>query len=160
MAYQDLDYKKLPSQVDVAYKPFGGEVGLDADAKAEIIATTDGDAKIKKGADAIDAALGVAPQLATVTISSLAVTTGDVTSYPTVTITAKASTKPGLSKSVTTDGVKSLKQLFSTRSWEHTHPDIVPDADQQIDAVPPANPTGDGDGALLNHCRRRNLGYI
>jgi hypothetical protein len=166
MAKVELDYIKLPTEVDVAYKPIGGKVGIDADRKAEIVSTTAGNADIKKAADAIDAALGTAPQAATYS-GNLTVTDNDTISHLNVTINAKpTSSKAGESTVKTTDGIKTIKQLFSTRSFDitvdgsSTRGDEIPDSGQEIAVVAAGNPTGDDDGALLNHCRRRVLGYI
>jgi hypothetical protein len=214
MAYLDQDYKKLPNQVDVSYKP----LKVSDKAVTDITNITTGG--LAKGASALDTALGVATQLAffdgnlNAAEKALATFTGDVTlvsdsSTVNVTITSKAGRED---EAVTPDGSKSLGELFPEADYDVSHPDVVPTAVQidlvaadvpqavtiqskeskenktveatgveTLDELFPAadytvshpefvpaagdivltaiNASGDGDGIILNHLRRRLLGY-
>ena len=218
MAYLDQDYKKLPNQVDVSYKP----LKVSDKAVDDITTITEGDTTggLAKGANALDTALGVATQLAffdgnlNAAEKALATFTGPVTllddSEVTVTITSKAgresetkspngtdqklgdlfpeeeydvsnpeivaknlpialvaadvpqavtiqSKESKENETVEANGVKTLGELFPAADYTVSHPEFVPEAgDIALTAV---NATGDDDGIILNHLRRRLLGY-
>lgn len=219
MAKLDLDYKKIPTDADVPYKPFT----IDAETITKITNMTNavGNEGIAAGAAALDSALGTAAQLATfsgnltATEKALATFTGNVTlvsdsSQVEVTITSKAGRAD---ENKTPDGTQTLGNLFPAADYDVSDPDIVATA-VQIDLVAAdvvqavtirskdskvnetvaangsdnlgtifdsaeytvshpsftpqsgditltaTNAAGDGDGVILNHLRRRNLGYI
>lgn len=217
MAYLDQDYKKLPTQVDVSYKP----LKVSDEAVTEITSITSKDAGLTKGADALDIALGVATQLAffdgdlNAAEKALATFTGDVVlvsdnSTVEVTITSKAgradenktpdgstqtlgelfpeadydvsdpdivatavqidlvaadvpqavtiqSKEDKANETKTANGTDTLGAIFPAADYTVSHPEFVPAAgDITLTAV---NAAGDGDGKILNHLRRRLLGY-
>jgi len=219
MAKLDLEYKKIPTDADVPYKPFT----IDAETITTITDMTnaDGNEGIAKGAAALDSTLGTAAQLATfsgdltATEKALATFTGDVTlvsdsSTVEVTITSKAGR---VDENKTPNGTETLGELFPEDDYDVSHPSIVATAVQidllaadvvqavtisskesRVNKTVAANGTdslgaifdsadytvshasfipepgnivltatniaGDGDGVILNHLRRRLLGYI
>jgi hypothetical protein len=220
MAKLDLEYKKIPTDADVPYKPFT----IDAETITTITDMTNasGNEGIAAGAAALDSALGTAAQLATfsgdltATEKALATFTGDVTlvsdsSTVTVTITSKAgradenktpngtdetlgelfpeadydvshpsvvatavqidlvaadvvqavtisSKESRVNETVAANGTDSLGEIFDSANYTVSHASFIPEPGNIV--LTATNAAGDGDGVILNHLRRRNLGYI